>query len=183
MNLEAHIVWASLQRDYMVIVNLGCSLRKFKWTKEFMNRYESKLTDEYTDDCRNISHSNYCFTTGDFRGSISYSGKVSKRSAHYYYTSMMRILKSYCELNDETGISFAFDNMKQYLKRNTSINSYDERILKPFISFFSEYLKIRQSVKDRATKKELAGLLIKKIESYEDILYSRNWMVRKLGEI
>ena len=169
--------------EFMVIVNLGCSLRRFDWTKEFMDKYGDRLSDENSADCYNISLANYFSTTKDFESSILYSGKVSKKVAHYFYTSRMSILKCYYEMNDESEMHYAFDNIKQYLRRNNSINSYDVQILKPFVSVFSDLLKVKDCVHDKSLRKEKAGFLIKKIENYKDILYSRNWFLRKLREM
>ena len=86
-------------------------------------------------------------------------------------------------MDDDSGIQYSFDNIKQYLRRNKSINSYDVQILKPFVSFFSDFLKVKNSAHDRLLRKDKAGFLIKKIEDYKDILYYRNWFLRKLREM
>lgn len=169
--------------EFMVIVNLGCTLGKFEWTKEFIEKYGDRLSDENSDDCYNISLANYFLTTKDFKNSIIYSNKVSKKVAHFYYTSRMSMLKCYYEMDDDSGIQYSFDNIKQYLRRNNSINSYDVQILKPFVSFFSDFLKVKNSAHDRSLRKDKAGFLIKKIEDYKDILYYRNWFLRKLREM
>lgn len=74
-------------------------------------------------------------------------------------------------MDNEEGMHYAFDNIKQYLRRNNSINSYDVQILTPFVSVFSDLLKVKDSVHDKSLRKEMAGFLIKRIEDYKDILF------------
>lgn len=169
--------------EFMAIVNLAIKVERMDWTEAFIEKYGKNLNDELSEDCYNISLSDYHYAVKNFEKSIMFSNNVSNKVANFFLTSKVRMLQCLCELNDEAGIYISFENLKQYQKRNTRINEYDIQLLKNYVSIFSDYIQVREAAQDKLLAVDLASRLLKKIESCNGILLCRNWFIKKLKVI
>jgi len=165
--------WAFIENNYMPhtrfnnIINLGCRLRKFEWTKQFIERWANYLESGIRNSAIDIGLSRLSFEQGEYEQVIKQLNGVKFSNSFYAIRAKTLMMRSHFELktaaNVQAHMAKAFIN---YIRRNRTIN---DETKEGFLNFTKTLLKI---IKGKHQREDLKN----KIKVMSPVVY-KEWLL------
>ena len=163
-------------RYYTDVVETALKLKKYQWTKEFIEKYKRELPSDSQENTYYYSLALYEFAMKNFEKSLGLLSKVKYNDVYHKIKYRSYLIMLYYELDYGDLLLSHLDSFNHFLINDTLIS--DER--KEFYSNFSKYIKNLSGLKDKGKKLNLQGL--KQKVKDEKTLHNREWLIEKIDE-
>lgn len=167
--------------EYNNVANTSLSLKEYDWLESFIEEYKKYLDPNFANDAYNLAKSKLLFHKKDYNNIFEYLNKVEIRDPNYYSHSKFLLGKVYFDLNNINGVKYIVDNLKQYLRIKKSMSDEQADIIKIFIHYIMDLVKIRES--NSSSKKSLKLILKKELDNEKKIVPNKDWFYKKIVEI
>ncbi len=161
--------------DFISIVIAGLRLKKFSWVESFVERYKSKLANEFKEDTVNLIRALISFTRKEYRTAIDFLNEVNYQNSYYYLKSKETLMQIYFEQKEYEALESLIDSTRHYLNRRRDVLSihYDRYMM--FLKYLGMLLR---SIYD-----DKSNLIILKKELKNNInVIAREWLAEKVEE-
>lgn len=156
------------------IVLTSIKANKTDWTKNFIDNYSDKLTDEMKMNMQFFSYAYYYFETRDFLKALENINKVEYELCTIKADVKGLILKIYYELDYFEQALSTIDTYKHYITNTNEIHDDFRDYYRGFVKIYHELLKAKMN-NTKIEKK----LLFSNEDSYPD----KDWLMKKADEI
>jgi len=164
------------QFDYKNIVVLGCKLKKFKWTLEFIEEYKETIRPEHRENAYNYNLALINFHQKNYNKALKQSNLVEFTDPFYHLDVKVLMMKCYYELNEMIPLFSLIDTFKVYLQRNKSVSSANKTLYINFTKFIKKLVRIKLG-----SKKSLDAILSEMEEA--KLVSNKPWLTEKIDEL
>ncbi len=134
------------------IVTTGIRIKKYKWTKDFIERYKANLPQKDYDNAVAYNLASLYFAENDYSASLQTLLGVEFTDATYFIGAKIIQLKSYYILKESEAFFSLIDSFKKYVSRNKKLSANKILSNQNFLSMARKLYKLR-STKKLITKK------------------------------
>ncbi|HMS32548.1 MAG TPA: hypothetical protein PKC91_00545 [Ignavibacteria bacterium] len=166
--------------EYNNVVNICLSLKEYDWVDSYIEEYKKYLDPNFASDAYNLAKAKLLFHRKEFDNIFTYLNKVEIRDANYYVHSKFLLGKVYFDMNNVNGVKYIIDNLRQYLRIKKSISEEQSDIIKKFIYYISELIKIKESIP--SSKKSLKLILKKELDNEVKLVTNKDWFYEKINK-
>jgi len=157
------------------IVETSLYLKKFDWTKTFIEEYSSRLPPDSIEHMKNYAYALLEFSKGEYGKAIEHASKVKFYEFNIKYASKIIKLKSYFELCYFEEIYYSIDSYRHTLKADEAPDWAKLR----FLNFLTSLEKITK-LRAENSSDEFEFKKINEVISCEDIFES-DWLKEKVS--
>lgn len=177
MGLENEILFTNGElnhQTYANIVRVGLFLKRYNWTQDFIEQYQSFLPKKYQENYYNFNLGLLFYRTKDYEKAMLYLSKFDDRNdfINQCRANIIR-LKIYFELDQDRLLFSTIESFRMYLHRKQTINKERKETYFKFIFFIK---KVHQAL---YKKKEVKVLLEQKIIHHPQLI-ERKWLLKQL---
>lgn len=157
------------------MVFTGTSLKKYKWTENFVRNFIDKISPELKDNVLNHSLAHMYFHMDEFKKSLECLNKI--RYDLFAYKADVKILtmRIFYELSDYEPAYSLLDSFKKFVANNKNVSVLFRKRYNSFIKHYGRLLKLA------------SGNDSHKLSDYEyemtkdELLYNRKWFLTKMN--
>ncbi|MBX7044450.1 MAG: hypothetical protein K1X86_01320 [Ignavibacteria bacterium] len=161
---------------YKSVVDLGLRLKKYDWTKKFINQYKHELPEQYRENTYLHCLGVYEFTVDNFEKSLELISKV-KFDEIYQKLDIKCLLNAlYFELKLDSTLESSMDTFRHFIKNDKLIPAERKEPFSIFNKNLSKLVKLRK--KPDAEELELFHDNIS-----SGNFYNKEWLLSKLNSL
>jgi hypothetical protein len=163
--------------DYKNITTLGCSLKEFIWTENFIQEFKEYLPAHRRENAYLYNLGNLYYHKKLFDEAISALIRVQFTDITYHLNTTFLMLRTYHAKRDTDALLSLLDTFRIYIMRNTHINTEQKKGYTNFLRFTKKMVMIKHQMEFLDTKKALGQLkmLLEQIKSTENII-NKFWL-------
>lgn len=163
--------------DYKNITTLGCSLKEFIWTENFIQEFKEYLPAHRRENAYLYNLGNLYYHKKLFDEAISALIRVQFTDITYHLNTTFLMLRTYHAKRDTDALLSLLDTFRIYIMRNTHINTEQKKGYTNFLRFTKKMVMIKHQMEFLDTKKALSQLkmLLEQIKSTENII-NKFWL-------
>lgn len=166
------------------IVAVGLRLRSYKWVKDFIESYKSKVPENQREDVYHYNLAQYHYEQRQFRQALKLLIQINYTDVFYQLDARALQMKIYYELGEDDSLSYFVKAFKTYLKRNQELSRSQygpyENLIK--LSQKAYRLKMKKHLMPAQKFEEKWLKLSQTIESTHGIA-NLHWLKRKMDEL
>lgn len=164
--------------DYKNIATLGCSLKEFEWTEQFIQEYKDKLPSHRRDNAYNYNLANLYYNKQMYNEAISALLVVQFTDVKYHLNTTFLLLRTYYALKDTEALLSLIETFRIYVMRNRKMTTDHKRGYTNFLRFAKKLvlLKHHASTYSKKVLAEKLQALSQKIENSDNVI-NRYWLV------
>lgn len=166
------------QWDYTNIIALGCRLKQFNWTVNFIETYRSKLADDIRDNAYSYNLAFFHYEQQHYDEALELLNNVEFTDVYYQLSAKLILLKAWFETENWRALDYMLETFRIYLLRNKYISKSRQKSGFNLIRFTRQLfqLKEKQAQLDKAIyAKKIENLKIK-IEACEQVM-NKKWLL------
>lgn len=162
---------------YRSAVDTALKLKKFDWTKEFIEKHKKDLAEENRENSYFYSLALYEFAIKNYEKTLELLSRV-KYSDIYHKTEMKCFLGAvYYELNHEDTLMAHLDTFRHFLSNDKLIPESRKAIYSNFL----KYIKQLSNVRNKENTGDLH--LLKRKVNEESKLHNKEWILTKIEQL
>ncbi|MEO0897118.1 MAG: hypothetical protein AAFY71_12010 [Bacteroidota bacterium] len=128
---------------YKNITNVGLSLKKYDWVKNFLESYKNKLAPEVRENAYKLNLSVLYFQQKEYKPAMVLLQQIEFTDVFYHLSAKSLLMKIYYELNDDDGIKYLVHAFQAFIKRNQKIPKYQIQAHQNFIRHLKKLVNLR----------------------------------------
>ncbi len=167
---------------FVNIVVTSSGVHKFKWTKDFMEQYQTNLNERIRDNTINFAKAMILFNKGRYFDILSLLDEVEPITD--WYKLWIRSLKlrtlyeiALSNMTYSSVLENFLQSFEKYIRKN---NTFSEASNRPYLNYISIVKKLKKQ-EHRITDKIKAKLIKEVIE--KDQLIARAWLLEKIKKL
>lgn len=163
-------------RDYILV---ALSLKKFKWTKNFIDEFGAKLPHEFRDDSILLGKALLMFAKKDYLQSMELLNRLNalnRKNPYIYIDASLLKLKVCFELDEIDECHCELRRLLEFLRPDQKVQDNFMKYTKDFCISYNLLLKFNEN----PTKKNLIDL---EFELSKGKITGRRWIKEKLKEL
>ncbi len=165
---------------YKNIITVGCRLKKFDWTFEFIETYKQKLPASQRENAYRYNLASFYLTKGDYNQALTLLNNVEFTDVFYSVDARFVLMKAYYAMGEyDLMISF-LDTFRLYLMRNKKVSTSNRKSYLNSIRLASSLAKIK--LEPKSNRKEKLEKLKIKLEK-TDAIVNKQWLLAKSKEL
>ncbi len=170
--------------NYKNITALGCRLKEFDWTENFIQSFKKKLPSHRAENAYNYNLAHLYYSKKMYQEALSALLLVQFTDVKYHLNTTFLLLRTYYALSDTEALLSLIDTFRIYVIRNQKITSNQKRGYTNFLRFAKRLVLIRhnKSTFSRQELKEKLATLSAKIEETNNII-NRYWLIEECNAI
>ena len=170
-----------LEWDYKNIVTVGCRLKAFDWTLNFIESNKSFLNDQCRANAYNYNLAAYHYAKQDYAEALVLLQKISLKDTYYHLGAKFIQTKIYFEQSEWNALYSLLDSFKIYLLRNREMATDQRKAPLNFIRFTQKLAKL----KEKETLQSVSTRLPKVKAQLEQCkaIVNVDWLLMQLGEL
>jgi hypothetical protein len=163
--------------DYKNITTLGCSLKEFSWTENFIEEFKEVLPAHRKENAYLYNLGNLFYHKKLFDEAISALIRVQFTDITYHLNTTFLMLRTYHAKRDTDALLSLIDTFRIYIMRNTHINTEQKKGYTNFLRFTRKMVMIKHQMEFLEAKKvsEQLNLLLEQIRGTENII-NKFWL-------
>jgi hypothetical protein len=163
--------------DYKNITTLGCSLKEFSWTENFIEEFKEVLPAHRKENAYLYNLGNLFYHKKMFDEAISALIRVQFTDITYHLNTTFLMLRTYHAKRDTDALLSLIDTFRIYIMRNTHINTEQKKGYTNFLRFTRKMVMIKHQMEFLEAKKvsEQLNLLLEQIRGTENII-NKFWL-------
>ena len=163
-------------RYYTNVVETALKLKKYQWTKDFIEKYKSELSPGTRENTYIYSLALYEFEMKNFVKSLEILSRVKYNDVYHKLKYRSLLLMLYYELGYGDMFFSHLDSYTHFLL-NDSLISNDRK------KYYSNFIKYVKHIYGLKQKKKLTGLYNLKQKIIDDKnVHGRDWLLKKIEE-
>ena len=166
--------------DYKNITTLGCNLKEFEWTEDFIFQYKERLHTNIRENAFNYNLGYLYYYKQMYNEALRALLTVQFTDVKYHLSTSFLTLRTYYALKDTEALLSLIEAFRIYVMRNKKMTTDQKRGYTNFLRFAKKLVLVKHqsatySKKNLSEKLEsLAG----KVQSTDNVLY-RNWLMQE----
>jgi hypothetical protein len=167
--------------DYKNIATLGCSLKSFEWTENFLEAFREKLPENCRENAYAFNLANLFYHKKMYGKVRTTLLKVQFTDVKYHLNTAFLLLRTYFEERDTEALFNLLDTLRIYILRNRQITTEEKKGYNNFLTFARKLINYR--LEDGLYQSKLAApekikILRAKIENTPNITH-KNWLLEQ----
>jgi hypothetical protein len=165
---------------YKNIATLGCNLREFEWTEQFLQQYRNKLLPNKRDNAYHLNLATVYYNKRQYREVLSSLLRVQFTDVVYHLNSNFLLLRSYYALKDTEALLSLIETFRIYVMRSRKMTASQRRAYTNFLRFAKKLVELRHNgftMSKEVLNKKLQELHAKVKES--DNVVNREWLLEE----
>jgi len=164
--------------DYNNIITIALKLKKFEWSKVFIEKYKNKVTLKHRENAYNINKAYLYYSLKEYGNTLDLLNEIKFTDVYYAYYAKIIQLKTYFALKEYETLSYFIVSFKLYIKRNKEYPTEFKKAADLFLSYFKRILNAIEKKNFERKKKttEKLNALSKKIKE-EGKIHNRIWLL------
>lgn len=159
------------------IVFTGTALKKYRWTKNFINNFIERVSPELRENTYNHSLAHLYFQTKEFTKSLEHLNSVKYDLFVYKADVKILAMRNYYELSAFEPAFSMIDSFKKFVHNNKNVSPL---FRKRYDSFINHYHKLLKAGSDsNAVKLDDIEYDLKN----DELVYNRNWFLEKIDDL
>jgi len=128
---------------YKNITNVGLSLKKYDWVKDFLEGYKTKLAPEMQDNAYNYNLSVFYYNQKKYKEAMVLLQQIEFSDVFYHLSAKSLLMRIYYELCDDDGFKYLVHAFQAFIKRNQKIPKYQIQAHTNFIRILKKMVNLR----------------------------------------
>ena len=172
------------QWDYTNIVSLGCQLKEFEWTQQFIFEQKSRLPKNEMENTFTYNLAAFYYNQNDFEKAISLLHQVEFSEVYYNLLTRLLRLKIYFDTNDWQALEYSLETFRIYLIRNRSITDQRRKSGLNLLRFTKKTMRLLEEKSTLNQKDFLQKIqnLQTQIERKDRVL-NKAWLLSKIENV
>ena len=168
--------------NYKNITALGCSLKEYEWTENFIQEYKDMLPSHRRENAYNYNLAHLYYNKKQYNEALSVLLLVQFTDVKYHLNTSFLLLRTYFALKDTEALLSLIDTFRIYVIRNRKITTDQKRGYTNFLRFAKKLVLIRHQAPaySRQTVEEKLVDLAKKVESTSNVI-NKYWLLEECG--
>ncbi len=169
---------------YKNITTLGCRLKQFGWTKDFIEDYREKLSDSQSENAYNYNLAVYYFSMGSFDQAQTLLLQVQFTEVQYHLGGNFLLIRTYYAQDNTEALLSLLETMRIYVLRSKKMTTKEKKGYMNLFRFTKKlvYLRYEYPMLKRAEFDKRMLALMEKIKS-SDNLIGGNWLLEEIDKI
>lgn len=166
------------QVSYRNIVTIALKLKKFEFSKKFIEDFKSKVAPEFRENTYNMNKANLYYSLEEYHKTISLLNQVEFTDTYYAYYSKVILLKTYYALAEFETLSYFITAFKLNIKRNKELPPLYKKGADLFLSNFKKIFNIAEKIDFLDAKKvnEKLNQIAQDVNAEKNI-HNRAWLL------
>lgn len=166
--------------DYKNITTLGCHLKEFDWTENFIQEYKEKLPANKKENAYNYNLANLYYSKKMYNEASSTLLHVQFTDVKYHLSTTFLLLRTYYALKDTEALLSLIETFRIYVMRNRKMTTDQKRGYTNFLRFAKKLvlLKHHGSTYSKKVLDEKIDKLVEKINATENVI-NRQWLLNE----
>lgn len=166
--------------NYKNITALGCSLKEFEWTENFIQEYKDKLPGHRRENAYNYNLAHLYYNKKRYSDVLSVLLHVQFTDVKYHLNTTFLQLRTYYAMRDTEALLSLIETFRIYVIRNRKMTTDEKRGYNNFLRFAKKLALLKHNASTFSKKglQEKLAELLKKIESTDNVI-NRYWLVEE----
>ena len=166
--------------DYKNITTLGCALKEFDWTEQFIQEYKERLPANKRENAYNYNLANLYYNKKMYNEASSTLLHVQFTDVKYHLSTTFLLLRTYYALKDTEALLSLIETFRIYVMRNRKMTTGLKRGYTNFLRFAKKLvlLKHHSSTYSKKVLDEKLDKLVEKINNTENVI-NRQWLLNE----
>lgn len=170
--------------DYKNIATLGCSLKAFEWTEQFLETFQNKLPANRRENAYNYNLANLYYNKRMYDQVLSTLFRVQFTDVKYHLNTTFLLLRTYYAKGDTEALFSLIDTFRVYILRNRQITTAEKKGYTNFLGFAKKLVKtkLQGPLYGKTSMETQLGVLRKKIEETDNVI-NKYWLLEQCAAI
>lgn len=166
--------------NYKNIVTLGCKLKEFEWTHNFIEEYKHKLPPNQQENAYKFNLATYFHSKHMYRETLSTLLHVQFTDVKYHLNTNFLLLRTYYAMHDTEALLGLIDTFRIYVIRNRKMTTDEKRSYINFLRFAKKLVLLRhqEGAFSKKVLRERLTSLAQQIEQTENVINSY-WLLEE----
>jgi hypothetical protein len=170
--------------DYKNIITVGCRLKAFDWTRNFLEENKKHLVESSRDNAYNYNLASFYYAQKTYDQALQLLQNVNFRESYYHLGAKFIQTKIYFEQEEWSALYSLLDSFKIYILRNKSMATTQRKAPLNFIRLTQKLAKIREKTEIRNTKyTEEALQKLEKAISESSAIVNVDWLQLQMKKL
>lgn len=166
--------------DYKNIATLGCSLKAFEWTENFLHHYKDYIPAHQRDNAFAYNLAYFYYHKKLYAETLRTLLQVQFTDIKYHLNSNFLLLRTYYAQRDTEALLSLIETFRIYVIRNQKITSDQKRSYTNFLRFAKQLVQLKHHSGTFPKKilQEKLQALAAKVESTENVI-NKFWLLEE----
>jgi hypothetical protein len=166
--------------DYKNVAMLGCSLKEFNWTEQFIQEYRESLPAHRRENIYNFNLANLYYNKKMYNEALTALMKVQFTDVRHRLNTNMLILRTYFALRDTEALLSLIETFRIYIIRNRKLTTVEKKGYTNFLRFSKNLVLLRHhaSTFSRKSLQEKLETLRQKIDATPNVI-NKHWLLEE----
>lgn len=166
--------------NYKNVAMLGCSLKEFNWTEEFIQNYRENLPAHRRDNAYNFNLANLYYNKKMYNEALMALMKVQFTDVTHHLNTNMLILRTYFALRDTEALLSLIETFRIYIIRNRKLTTAEKKGYTNFLRLSKNLVLLRHhatTFSRKALEEKLEALRLK-IDTTQNVI-NKHWLLEE----
>ena len=166
--------------DYKNITTLGCNLKEFGWTEDFIQAYKERLHHAIRENAYNFNLGYLYYYKEMYHEALRALLMVEFTDVSYHLSTSFLTLRTYYALKDTEALLSLIEAFRIYVMRNKKMTTDQKRGYTNFLRFAKKLVLIKHqsAAYSRKNLSEKLDTLLTKINNTDNVI-NRKWLVQE----
>lgn len=166
--------------DYKNIATLGCSLKEYEWTEDFLHTYKDHIPAHQRENAYSYNLAYYYYHKKLYDKTLQTLLHVQFTDVKYHLNSNFLLLRTYYALHDTEALFSLIETFRIYVIRNQKITTEQKRSYTNFLRFAKKLVQLKHAAAT-FSKQVLRQKLLElstKVEQTDNII-NKYWLLEE----
>ncbi len=170
---------------YKNLVTVGCRLKDFKWTENFIHEFKPKLNKKVRENAFNYNLAYFHYAVKNMDEALEILNNVKFTDLVYILDSRGLILRIYFDKDEEETMNYQIESFQSYLKRNKSISDQVRKRYTNLLRYLRKLARLRSNLEFKRDKELVDDLndLKVNIHANRQEIANPSWFRGKIEEL
>ncbi len=164
------------QNMFQNIVVQGIKLGEIDWTRNFIEKYSTKVSPEIRQNNYNYCLTKIFFKTGEFEKALEYISRVTYSDLHMKVNIRFTTITIHYELGNIEEVLMQLENFKKFIQKDKLLSDSNRKISDVFIKYVT--LLCRAKYSPKTDLDELRNSVLN-----AGVISHRSWLLKKIDEL
>jgi hypothetical protein len=166
--------------DYKNITTLGCSLKEYDWTLDFIETFKHKLAENRKENAYNYCKAHWFFSNKMYDNALESLRFVQYTDVKYHISTTFLTIRTYYEKQDTEALLSLLDTFRIYVLRNKKINSSEKKGYTNFVRYTKQLALLYYITSEQELQKKLIQLH-QNVSATTDLI-NKSWLLNEISK-